>query len=279
MTTRTLYQYIKVLTFGVTVMVCGSNSAKAGAIIETDTTTVYEIVEANASFPGGERACIEWLCQNLHYPAEAMEQGIQGRVMVQFVVNKDGSLSEIRTLRSPSELLSREAERAVSEMPRWIPARVGNKTVRSRFNLPINFRINQDSVATQQPATPTGAVREEGDDDLVYEAVEENACFPGGERACYEWLSQNIHYPAVAMEQGIQGRVMVQFVVDRDGSLTDIKVIRSPFEPLSREAERVVAAMPKWKPAMQGGKPVRSRFNLPINFALRAGKQQNGNQK
>ncbi|MBO4907321.1 MAG: TonB family protein [Bacteroidaceae bacterium] len=107
------------------------------------------------------------------------------------------------------------------------------------------------------------------DENAIYEVVEHNASFPGGERACYEWLSQNIHYPAVAMEQGIQGRVMVQFVVDRDGSISEIKTLRSPDPALSKEAVRVVGAMPLWIPARQGNRTVRSRFNLPIYFNIR----------
>jgi protein TonB len=115
---------------------------------------------------------------------------------------------------------------------------------------------------------PVGPVREESDDDRIFEVVEENAMFPGGDQACYEWLSKHIKYPAIAQEQGIQGRVFVQFVVNKDGSIVDVKVLRSPDPSLSKEAERVVKEMPKWRPARQGNKPVRSRFNLPVMFRL-----------
>lgn len=111
-------------------------------------------------------------------------------------------------------------------------------------------------------------VAPEVDDDRIYETVEENASFPGGDNACYEWLSSHIHYPSNAMEQGIQGRVIVQFVVNADGSIVDVQVLRSPDASLSKEAERVIRQMPKWKPARQGGKFVRSRFNLPVMFRL-----------
>lgn len=124
----------------------------------------------------------------------------------------------------------------------------------------------------------------------IYEFVEQNAEFSGGEKACYEFLSKNIKYPPVAKEQGIQGNVVVQFVVERDGSITDIKVMRETCYfikevekdgvrtevkkvvdgkgVLGKEAIRVVKLMPRWKPARQQHKPVRSRFNLPINFRL-----------
>ena len=117
-------------------------------------------------------------------------------------------------------------------------------------------------------AAPVGPVREESDDDRIFEVVEKNAEFPGGEEACYKWLYDHIKYPPIAQEQGIQGRVFVRFVVNKDGSIVDVEVQRSPDPSLSKEAERVVKMMPRWKPALQGNKPVRSRFNLPIMFRL-----------
>ncbi len=115
---------------------------------------------------------------------------------------------------------------------------------------------------------PVGPVVEVDEDDRVYEFVEENAQFPGGDEACIKWLSEHIKYPSIAQEQGIQGRVYLKFVVNRDGSIVDVEVIKSPDPSLSKEAERVVKSMPKWKPARQGNKTVRSRFNLPVMFRL-----------
>ena len=115
---------------------------------------------------------------------------------------------------------------------------------------------------------PVGPVVEDDDDDRIFDVVEVNAEFPGGEEALFKWLSENIKYPSIAKEQEIQGRVMLQFVVNRDGSIVDIKILKSPDKSLSKEAERVVKMMPKWKPAKQGNKTVRSNFRLPVNFRL-----------
>ena len=106
------------------------------------------------------------------------------------------------------------------------------------------------------------------DEETIYETVEENAQFPGGDEACNRWLSEHIRYPSIALEQGIKGRVLVSFVVNTDGSIADIQIKRSPDPSLSQEAERVIKQMPRWKPARQGNKFVRSRFNLPINFSI-----------
>ncbi|MBQ9523753.1 MAG: energy transducer TonB [Bacteroidaceae bacterium] len=115
---------------------------------------------------------------------------------------------------------------------------------------------------------PVGPVVENDDDDRIFETVEENAQFPGGDEACMKWLQDHIKYPQICIEQNVQGRVQVSFVVNRDGSIVDVKVLRSPDPNLSKEAERVVKMMPKWKPAKQNNKTVRSRFNLPVNFRL-----------
>ena len=127
-------------------------------------------------------------------------------------------------------------------------------------------------VGTGAPAAvvtgPVGPVVEADDDDRIYEMVEENAQFPGGDAECFKWLSEHIKYPSICVEQGVQGRVIVNFVVNRDGSIVDVKTVRSPDHNLTKEAERVVKLMPKWKPARQGNKTVRSRFTLPVMFRL-----------
>ena len=115
---------------------------------------------------------------------------------------------------------------------------------------------------------PVGPVVEADDDDRIYEMVEENAQFPGGDEACFKWLSEHIKYPSICQEQGVQGRVIVNFVVNKDGSIVDVNTVRTPDPNLTKEAERVVKMMPKWKPARQGNKPVRSRFTLPVMFRL-----------
>lgn len=115
---------------------------------------------------------------------------------------------------------------------------------------------------------PVGPVVEVDEDDRIFDIVEENAQFPGGDAECLKWIAKNLKYPSICQEQGVQGRVMVRFVVNRDGSIVDVETVRSPDPNLSKEAERVVKMMPKWKPARQGNKTVRSRFNLPVMFRL-----------
>ncbi len=102
----------------------------------------------------------------------------------------------------------------------------------------------------------------------VFDVVEEMPSFPGGQAALMSFLSSNIKYPVVAQENGVQGRVIVGFVVERDGSITDVKVMRSVDPSLDREAQRVVRAMPRWKPGKQNGSAVRVKYTVPVVFRL-----------
>ena len=115
---------------------------------------------------------------------------------------------------------------------------------------------------------PPAATMEEGDEGEVFEVVEQNPEFPGGMDALMKWLSKNLKYPASAQENSIQGRVLVQFVVNKDGSIVEPKVIRSVDPALDKEALRVVSVMPRWQPGKQRGKTVRVRFTLPVTFRL-----------
>ena len=102
----------------------------------------------------------------------------------------------------------------------------------------------------------------------VFDVVEEMPQFPGGPSALFEYLSKNIKYPVVAEENGVQGRVIVTFVVERDGSITDVKVVKSVDPSLDKEATRVVKSMPHWIPGKQNGSAVRVKYTVPVTFKL-----------
>mgnify|MGYP002623739083 CR=1 FL=1 len=102
----------------------------------------------------------------------------------------------------------------------------------------------------------------------VFDVVEQMPSFPGGPQALFEYLSKNIKYPVVAEENNIQGRVIVTFVVERDGSITDVKVVKSVDPSLDKEAKRVVQSMPRWIPGKQNGSAVRVKYTVPVTFRL-----------
>lgn len=105
-------------------------------------------------------------------------------------------------------------------------------------------------------------------DKNIFIAVEVNPSFPGGEAAFGKFLQNHIRYPAVAKENNVQGRAFIQFVVERDGSLTDMKILRDPGSGLGEEAVRVLKSSPHWSPGIQNGKPVRVQYTVPVNFSL-----------
>ncbi len=109
---------------------------------------------------------------------------------------------------------------------------------------------------------------EEAEGNQIFTVVEQNPEFPGGEAALMAYIRKNLKYPAFAAENGIQGRVTLSFTVEKDGSIANIEVMRSPADELSKEAIRVVNSMPKWKPGKQRGKPVRVKYVLPVTFRL-----------
>ena len=102
-----------------------------------------------------------------------------------------------------------------------------------------------------------------------FNVVEDMPAFPGGMQALMAFLIENIQYPADAQKQKVDGRVLVNFVVEKDGSITEVKVLKPGFPSLDAEAIRVVKAMPKWKPGYQNGQPVRVQYTVPINFSLK----------
>lgn len=118
--------------------------------------------------------------------------------------------------------------------------------------------------AIDAPEPPKHVVEE----TKIFTVVEQMPMFPGGDGALMGYLRDNIHYPTVAAENGVQGRVVVGFVVERDGSITDVNILRGVDPSLDREAMRVVKSMPKWTPGKQNGSAVRVKYQVPVSFRL-----------
>ena len=134
-------------------------------------------------------------------------------------------------------------------------------------SLEINTEDTEEAI--DQIAPPVEAPEEVEEEEVPFVIVEDMPEFPGGTAAMFKFLSENVKYPVIAQENGIQGRVICQFVVNKDGAIVDIEVVRSGGDPsLDKEAVRVIKTMPKWKPGKQRGKPVRVKYTVPVNFKL-----------
>lgn len=129
--------------------------------------------------------------------------------------------------------------------------------------LPTVVEVNDDIIIDYNDEIKASQITE---DTIVYEKVDVAASFPEGMAALMTWLSYNIHYPASALENNIKGKVVVNFIVEKDGTISNAKIAKSLNADLDKEAIRVVNKMPKWNPGINKGVPVRSYFTLPINF-------------
>lgn len=198
-------------------------------------------------FKGGQSALAEYLNKELKYPAEAKAQRLSGTVNVEFVVEKDGKITNAKIQGTdPGHGMAQEGVRAVEAMPNWEPAKLNNQAVATKMKLPIRFRPNE-----------------------VFTLVENPPTYPGGEAELARYLSKNISYPKAAQEAATSGTVFVQFIISSDGTVYDVKTVgKQHGNGLEDEAMRVVRAMPKWNPGIQNKLPVNVQFNLPIRFQL-----------
>ena len=246
----------------------------------TPDNPIFEVVEHMPEFTGGGMpALMEYLSKNIKYPEAAMKKGIQGRGIVQFVVEKDGSITNVKILRGVDPELDKEAVRVVSAMPKWKPGTQRGEAVRVRFTVPVMFRLTEDMIPLKYAPietklnellevgyAPEGTtVPEEG---TIFEVVEQMPEYPGGMPAMMEFISKNIKYPAAAQQAKIQGRVTIQFIVNTEGNIINPRVLRSADPLLDAEAIRLTTIMPKWKPGMQRGQAVNVKYTVPIMFRL-----------
>jgi len=221
---------------------------------------VFNAVEQVPSFPGGQQAFSKYLAKNIKYPADAKNNKVEGRSVITFIVEKDGSLSDLKVLRALGSGTDEEAIRVLKASPKWKPGTQNGRKVRVQYSLPVNFSLS-NKVANNNAVT---------DVNQVFTAVENVPTFPGGDGAFGKFLATNVRYPKAARDANLQGRVVASFVIEKDGSLSGIKVIRGLGLGIDEEAVRVLKLSPKWIPGNQKGKPVRVAYSVPINFTLAA---------
>ena len=203
-----------------------------------------------------------WVQKNIKYPAEAFRNGEQGRVVLSFVVEKDGSVSNIQILQTPGKAFSEETRRVVAASPKWKPGEQRGEKVRVRYTLPVDFRIT----ATAQD-TKTSENKGSGEEPFL--VVDPPPQFNGGDIGEFRrWVQMNVKYPAEALGKNIYGKVLVTFVIEKDGSVGNAEIFKSPDKSLADEVLRVIGKSPKWTPGKQRGEAVRVKFGMPVDFAV-----------
>lgn len=271
---------------------------------------IFKIVEERPRFPGCEdesmsieerqqcsmKKMLEFLYSNVNYPEEAKNQKIEGTSVVSFIVNKDGSIADVRIARDVAGGCGEESKRVVESMNtkgiKWIPGRQGGKTVRVQYHLPIKYKLapekdgqaESDKAATKNHPHSVSDPIEHGDD--VYKIVDQRPRFPGCEDSglsgeelgqcaqtkLLKYIYSNLKYPAEARKAGVQGTVVVSFVVMTDGTVDQIEVVRKIGGGCDEAAYDVVKSMNtngiRWIPGVQAGKKVKVQYNLPLRFKL-----------
>ena len=249
--------------------------SRTGDVNGIDPTVVQpQIFQFVEQMPSPAYSLIEYLSKNIHYPDTARERGIEGRVVVKFVINEDGSVSDAKVMRGIGYGCDEEAVRVIKNMPPWKPGKQNGKAVKVYYTQPIAFKLETEKKVVESgptgidpgiaPMEPNGNVQTP-QPPKIYSYVEQ---MPSAPYEMNEYLAKNVHYPKAARKAEVQGRVIVQFVVNEDGSISDAKVLRGIGAGCDEEALRVIRDMPKWKPAKQNGKAVKVFFTQPISFRL-----------
>lgn len=231
------------------------------------------MVTENASFPGGIIEYVSFMEENLEYPRQALRMGIEGRVIVEFIILSDGRAIDIRIVKGIGAGCDQEVIRVMNEMPRWSPAKIVDEETMQKLQTSITFSFNVDGPAKIFPSTEFHyeLVFEDTPPELkdqIFTIVEQPAQFPGGMKEFYKFLSQNLIYPEKAIKEGVEGRVFAQFIIEKDGTPTDIHLVKGIGGGCDEEALRVLKTMPKWIPAEQRGIKVRHKMIQNILFKL-----------
>lgn len=223
--------------------------------------------ETMPSFEGGDLGKFrQWLQTQVRYPAKAIEQQIEGRVVCSFVVERDGSVSNITALQSPDRLLTDEVRRVLATSPRWTPGMQKGKTVRVKLVVPVDFKLPPISIVTP--------IVLDGEDDVIppiedipYLKVDTMPLFrDGNPHAFSQWLQTQIRYPAEALRKRIEGRIICTCVIERDGSVSNVRPLKIADISLYEEVKRALKNSPRWTPGRHKGKIVLVKKVLVVDF-------------
>ena len=244
-----------------------------------------------------ERNIINFIVAHSEDPEKAREQGLEGRLFIEFIINKEGIVEDIKVLKGVHELLDNSAVNAVKQLPVFKPAMQRGVPVKLKYVIPVNFKlpaeeieelntaeeelekpeskpntepVSSDSLEVEEPLETVDWQDERmpifpGECEQIEDAEEQAMCT---ERNIIIHVTSNQIYPDKALEEEISGKVIVEFVLNENGVVEDVKVIKGVHELLDQEAIRVVKTLPVFTPAMQRGKAVKLKYTIPVNFKM-----------
>jgi len=220
-------------------------TARCQTILED---SVYNFVPQMPEYPGGQEGILTYFIENMRYPLMAYLKGVTGTAYVNFIVEKDGSISDVRVLKPVGYGCDEEAIRLVGLMKDWKPGELAGEKVRVRSNVPVYFKEELypgSRICTTPDTIPI---------------------FPGGKGALKEYLKRETKYPEKAKQNDIWGMVKIEFVVEKDGTVSNELITDSLGYGCDEEALRVVSQMPAWEPGYLAGFRIRTLVRLTIDF-------------
>lgn len=224
---------------------------------------VFLVAEQMPSFPGGQEALMKFITENLKYPNGMSDIG--GKVFVQFIVEKDGSISGTQILKGLYPAFDEEAMRVIRSMPDWKPAMQNGMPVRMQMYMPVNFTAVHSSINTSNTFGHTD-VQSVGQ-ELIYTHPQMMPTYPSGPFGMTEFIRKNLMIPKDARRKGISGIVIVKFIIDENGNTSNLGVVQSVGYGCDEEVMRVASLM-KWTPGYQFGQPVKTWMQMPVRFGV-----------
>jgi len=209
--------------------------------------SVFSFVEQMPQFPGGQEALMEFLESNLQYPDSARHNDVEGRVVANFIVSEDGSISDAKIVRGLGHGCDEEVLRVISIMPKWVPGRQNGKPVKVYFNLPVTFKLSDVDPAKPNITAPF---------------------YPGGDDSLRAFIRKNLQYPKAAKKNKIEGHVVLSFVIDSTGKTREVKVYKSIGAGCDEEAIRILNLIPRWNPGTKNGKAATMPYYMEVEFKM-----------
>jgi len=212
----------------------------------------------------------EYIDSNFNRPT-SIKGNFDGEVVVDLFIDSSGTLSKLQLIKNQSLEIDRETLRVLSST-KWKPAINNFENV--NYNLVLDIKMHNDSatnvfdITTHSDYSPRRANTNNTADSSILMPPDILPTFPGGLDGFSLYISKNIVYPSNAKKSKIQGKVYTRFIIEKDGSIGDLYIIRSPDQELSLEALRVLKNCPRFIPGSKNGKPVRTAFSMPIDFSL-----------
>ncbi len=230
------------------------------------------IVQVKAIFVGGESRFRAFVYENFEYPMRCYEEGINGRVVLRFVVDETGKISNVQAIEETKACpeFTAEAIRVMEKSTRWIPGQNNGKFVKSYREIPITVSlsdIDPESISEVTDSMVKASTKQENN-NIPQNASD--AVFPGGNAQFGRYIMDRIVFPMRCKLAKINGKVMAKFIVNVDGKVSNVEIIEHNYlcPEFSKEAIRVIMQSPLWTPAMLDGKPVKCFQTIPIKFVV-----------